>query len=89
MCYLSWSSSASVAEAGLSDGEAAVALGTFVVLASLSVAGAVAYRQFGGARARAHLEDLKGWLGVHNAAVMAAILLVLGAKLLGDGLGQA
>jgi hypothetical protein len=33
------------------------------------------------------LSELKDWMGAHNAAIMAVLLLVLGAKLIGDGLG--
>jgi hypothetical protein len=32
------------------------------------------------------LSELKDWMGAHNAAIMAVLLLVLGAKLIGDGL---
>jgi threonine/homoserine/homoserine lactone efflux protein len=79
----------SVAEATLSSGDAFIVLAVFVVLASSSVAGAIAYRTFGGDEAHDHLEDLKGWMGDNNAAVMAVILLVLGAKIFGEGLGLA
>jgi hypothetical protein len=78
---------ASIAESGLSSGDAAVVIAVFVVLASLSVAGLVAYRLFGGDGARESLDRLQAWLGIHNAAVMTAILAVIGAKLIGDGLG--
>jgi threonine/homoserine/homoserine lactone efflux protein len=86
---LTAAAAASVAQSDLSSGDAAVAIGAFVVIASASVGGAVGYRQFGGAHARAHLDEMKSWLSTHNAAVMATILLVLGAKILGDGLGLA
>ena len=78
---------ASIAESGLSSGDAAVVIAVFVVVASLSVAGLVAYRLFGGDGARESLDRLRAWLGIHNAAVMTAILAVIGAKLIGDGLG--
>ena len=86
---LTAAAAASVAQADLSSGDAFVALAVFVVLASTSVAGAIAYRTFGGDAAHARLEDLKGWMGDNNATVMAVILLVLGAKILGEGLGLA
>jgi hypothetical protein len=78
-----------IAEAGLEGGDAFVDLAVFVVLASIPTAGLVGYRLFGGDTAREHLDSLKTWLGVHNAAVMTVLLLVIGAKLLGDGLGLA
>jgi hypothetical protein len=31
------------------------------------------------------LEELEAWLGAHNAAIMAVLCLVVGAKLIGDG----
>lgn len=62
-------------------------IAVFVVVASLSVAGLVAYRLFGGDGARESLDRLRAWLGIHNAAVMTAILAVIGAKLIFDGLG--
>ena len=37
-------------------------------------------------RSRAMLDGLKAWMGAHNAAIMAVLLLVIGTKLLGDGL---
>ena len=39
-----------------------------------------------GDRARGILDDLKAWMGLHNAAIMAVLCLVIGAKLAGDGL---
>jgi hypothetical protein len=32
------------------------------------------------------LDDLKEWMGHHNAAIMTVLLLVIGVKLLGDGI---
>ena len=77
---------AGVAQVNDSIGDAVVALIVFVVIASLSVGGAVAYDLFGGDRAHAHLDDLKSWLMEHNAAVMAVLLLVIGVVLIAKGL---
>jgi hypothetical protein len=33
------------------------------------------------------LDELRGWLAQHNAAVMAVVLLVIGVALLGKGIG--
>ena len=33
------------------------------------------------------LGGLKAWMAGHNAAIMTVLLLVLGAKLTGDGIG--
>ncbi len=75
-----------VAQVNDSVGDAVVALIVFVVIASLSVGGAVAYYLFGGAKAHAHLDDLKSWLTEHNAAVMTVLLLVIGVVLIAKGL---
>ena len=40
-----------------------------------------------GERATRLLDGMRTWLAAHNNAVMAALLLVIGAKLLGDGVG--
>lgn len=58
----------------------------FVLLASVTTAGVVAYSFIGGAAAKATLDGLKSWLGVHGAAVMAVLFLVFGAVLVAKGL---
>ena len=60
----------------------------FVVLASLSIAIPVAYTLVGGDRARRTLDGWRTWLTAHNAAVMAVLFVVIGARLLGEGLGE-
>ena len=59
----------------------------FVLLGSLSIAVPVVYALFGGESARHTLDGWKAWLGQTNATVMAVLLLVIGAKIIGDGLG--
>jgi hypothetical protein len=74
--------------------EAAVAAGgdalvleiVFVVLASLSIVVPVIYVLIGGDGARSNLEGWRTWLTANNAAVMAVLFLVIGAKLVGAGL---
>jgi hypothetical protein len=39
-----------------------------------------------GARAQHVLDDLKRWMAAHNAAIMAVLCLVIGAKLIGEGI---
>jgi len=86
---LTTAASSAVAHAGLSEGDAVAALAMFVVIGSTGVGALVAYRLLGGDSARAGLDRLKVWLGVHSAAVMATIFTLIGAKILGDGLGLA
>jgi hypothetical protein len=64
-----------------------IAIVVFVVLASSSVLGAVLFRTVGGQRAAAPLESVKQFMLANNAVIMMVVLLVLGAKILGDGLG--
>jgi hypothetical protein len=66
--------------------EVVVALGVFVVIASLTIAGPVAYFLVGGEVARTRLDDLKDWLRLHNAAVMAVLFVVFGVDLVAKGL---
>lgn len=75
-----------VSQAGLPTGETVVVLAVFVALASVTIAVPVLYSFFGGDGARATLDGWKAWLTVNNATVMAVVLLVLGAKVLGDGI---
>ncbi len=71
----------------LSTEDAIVALAVFVVLASVSVAGAVLYDLFGGTGAKAKLDELKSWMTLHSAAVMAVLFLVFGVVLIAKGIG--
>jgi threonine/homoserine/homoserine lactone efflux protein len=81
---------AAVASIGAQDmaprGEILV-LVVFVVLASLSIAAPVVYYLVAGDRAERTLTAMKAWLTANNATVMTVVLVVLGAKVLGDGLG--
>jgi hypothetical protein len=76
-----------IAQAGLNGGQSAVALVVFVVIASASVAAPVLYYLVAGESAAKTLEGWKAWLLANNATVMSVLFVVLGAKLLGDGLG--
>ena len=58
----------------------------FVAIASVSIAVPVVYMLVGGEGAKRTLEGWKTWLGANNAAVMAVLFIVIGAKLVGSGL---
>lgn len=75
-----------VAGMGLAAGESTAALIVFVLLASTTIIVPVLYSLLGGDGAARRLDDWKAWLTVNNATVMTVVLLVLGAKVLGDGL---
>ena len=75
-----------IAQTGIPGGKQAVALAVFVVVGSLTILAPVAIYFLMGAKAKEILDDLKGFMQAHNAAIMAVLLLVLGAKLIGDAI---
>ena len=74
-----------IAQTGASGGDAAIALAVFVVLGTLGPGAPVALYFALGARAARPLAELKAWMAANNAAIMAVLVLVIGAKLIGDG----
>jgi threonine/homoserine/homoserine lactone efflux protein len=84
---LTAAAAASIAQAGLDGGESAIAVAVFVVLGSLTVVGPVAFYLVVRDTAARPLESIKEFLSEHNAVIMMVVLLVLGAKLIGEGLG--
>lgn len=83
---LTLGAAAGLAQLGVSTAAAATSLAVFVTVGSLTIAGPVVYYLLGGKRAEAALEELKGWLGAHNAAVMTVLFLILAANLIAKGL---
>jgi threonine/homoserine/homoserine lactone efflux protein len=79
---------AAIAQTGIDAGEQAVALAVFILIGTLGPGIPVAIYFAMGERAKRLLDELKGWMGSHNAAIMAVLCLVIGAKLLGDGITQ-
>ncbi len=75
-----------LAQLGLPTADAVASLAVFVLVASATIAVPVGWALFGGERARAGLDELKGWLGVHNAAVMTVLLVVFGVDLVAKAL---
>ena len=75
-----------IAQTGIDAGEQAVAMAVFIVVGTLGPAIPVAIYFLMGRRATAVLDELKTWMAANNAAIMAVLLLVIGAKLLGDGI---
>ena len=82
---LTFAAAASIARAGLSGGESVIAVAIFVVIGSLTVVGPVLYYLFVPSSARL-LDEIKQFMSAHNAVIMFVLLLVLGAKLLGNGI---
>jgi threonine/homoserine/homoserine lactone efflux protein len=77
---------AAIAQTGVPAGEQAVALAVFVVVGTLGPGIPVAIYFAMGERAERLLDNLKAWMGAHNAAIIAVLCLVIAAKLIGDGI---
>ena len=75
-----------IAEFGLPPGQQAVALLVFVVLASLGVLTPLVLSVVLGERSGELLERIRGWMAQNNAVIMAVLLLLIGAKLIGDAI---
>ncbi|GAA4379827.1 GAP family protein [Agromyces bauzanensis] len=77
-----------VGSAGLDPGAIVVVLLVFTVIAAASVALPVIAYLVASDRMAAPLERLRAWLVHNNATVMAVLLLVIGAVLIGKGIGN-
>ena len=58
----------------------------FIVIGTLGVGVPVRLYFVLGERSRKLLDGLKSWMAANNAVIMAVLILVIGAKLLGDGI---
>jgi threonine/homoserine/homoserine lactone efflux protein len=83
---LTLSGTASIAELTASGGSAWWAATAFVLISSSTVMGTVVVRFVMGERAAAPLNSVSRFMSDNNAVIMMVVLLVLGAKILGDGL---
>jgi hypothetical protein len=83
---LTAAAAATIAAAGLTTGEQIGTFAIFVAIASVTVAAPVVVYLIMGERAQGGLDSLKEWLIANNNTIMAVLLLVLGAKLLGDAI---
>src|SRR4051812_6383057 len=77
---------AAIAQTGASTGDQIVALAVFILIGTLGPGIPVAIYFLMGERAEHLLDELKTWMGANNAAIMAVLCLVIGAKLIGDGI---
>lgn len=75
-----------IAQTGIDTVDREVALLVFVVLGTVGPALPVGIYAVMGDRAAPVLEDTKRWMSAHNAAIMAVLGLVIGAKLIGDAI---
>lgn len=84
---LTLAAAASIAEARLDQADKAISIAVFVALGSVTVGGAVLFYVVDAKRAARPLEAIKRFMSDNNAVIMMVVLLLLGAKLLGDGVG--
>lgn len=84
---LTLATAASIAEAGLDPADEAIAISVFVVLGSTTVAGAVLAYLLLGARAARPLAAVRRFMSDNNAVIMMVVLVLLGAKFVGDAVG--
>jgi threonine/homoserine/homoserine lactone efflux protein len=59
-------------------------LAVFVLVASLGVLAPIGLSVALGDRSRKPLDELRGWMARQNAVIMSLLLLLIGAKLIGD-----
>ncbi len=83
---LAMSAGAAIGQAGLSTGQDVLAVAVFVVIGSVTVVGAVLFYLIGGSRSEQALSSMKSFMSTHNAVIMTVLFLVLGAKVLGQGI---
>jgi threonine/homoserine/homoserine lactone efflux protein len=77
---------AAIASTDTSTSSQIVALIVFIVIGSIGVGAPVAIYFGMGDRSASILAGLRGWMTAHNAAIMMVLCLVIGAKLIGDGI---
>lgn len=84
---LTLAASASIAQAGLDPSGETAAVAVFVVIGSVTVVGAVLVYLVAPSRAAGPLDRVRRFMSDNNATIMMVILLILGLKILGDGVG--
>lgn len=77
----------SIAQTGAGTGAEAVALAVFVAIGTLGTGAPVAVYFTLGERSEPILGRLKAWMAQHGSVIMAVIFLLIGARLIGDGIG--
>ena len=77
---------AAIAQTGIPAGEQAIAFAVFVVIGTLGVLVPLALSFGLGERSKPLLDHLRSWMSDNNTVIMAVLFLIIGAKLLGDGI---
>jgi threonine/homoserine/homoserine lactone efflux protein len=76
-----------IAGTGIATEQQVVAYAIFVVIATAGIGTPVVIAFAMGDRAAEVLDGLKNWMAANSAVIMAVLMLVLGVKLIGDGIG--
>jgi Sap, sulfolipid-1-addressing protein len=84
---LTLAASATVAESGLNRADTAIAIGVFIALGAATVAGSVLFYLVAPGRAALPLAAVRQFMSDYNAVIMTVVVLLIAAKLLGDGVG--
>lgn len=77
---------AAISQTGVPAGEQAIALATFVLIGAAGPGAPVVIYLTVGERSRRMLEELRAWMATNNPAIVAVLCLLIGAKLIGDGI---
>jgi threonine/homoserine/homoserine lactone efflux protein len=83
---LTIAAAAEIAEVGLPAGQQITVLLGFVLVASAGVLTPLLLSVALGDRSRELLDRLRSWMARYNAVIMAALFLLIGAKLIGDAI---
>ena len=83
---LAAAAAASIVEAGVHGADLVLAVVVFVLVGSSTVVGAVVVRLVGGRWGESVLEGVRQFMVANSAVITVLVLLILGAKVLGDGL---
>jgi threonine/homoserine/homoserine lactone efflux protein len=77
---------AAIAGTGVATGQQVAAYALFVVIATIGVGAPVVLSIVMGDRSAKPLGEIKDWMSRNNAVIMAVLMLLLGVKLIGDGI---
>ncbi|MFD7443552.1 GAP family protein [Streptomyces sp. NPDC059909] len=83
---LTASAATSIDEAGAHGADLTVAVIAYVLIGSCTVLGAVIVHLVGGQRAASFLDSVRQFMVTNSTVIVVLVLLLLGAKILGDGL---
>lgn len=83
---LSLTAAASIAQAQLAGFDKAIVIGAFALLGSLSIIVPVGFYLVDADRAAAPLASVKQFMADNSSVIAMVLLIVLGAKLIGDGI---